>query len=312
MDIGLLVTYLLRDALWLMTPLFYAAIGEFIVEKAGVLNLGIEGMMLISAFVAFAIGFLFENPYIALLIGCLAGILVNLLFYILFQLIGVDQSLAGLSITIFGSGVTFFAFRAMIGYSTSASPPVVKNIISDLPLPILSRLPILGSILFDQNPFVYLSFLLLFLFYVVEKSDIGLKIRTIGEDPSIADFIGIDVYKFRLICVIVQGFLSGVAGSMLTISIYNTFLDNITAGLGFIAITMVILGGWNPIRIFYSSFLFGLIYALQFRVQMYGASWLPYQFALSLPYIVTIILLAVFGRKYRPPTSLGKPYKRIR
>jgi simple sugar transport system permease protein len=311
MEIPFLV-YLFKDAIWLITPLFFAAVSEMLVEKSGVLNLSLEGIMLISAFTAFAITLQFQNPYLGFLIGSLSGILINIFFYVLFQLIGISQTLAGLSITIFASGLTFFLFRMMIGYAISPTPPLLKNTIGELAIPYLSDLPFIGIIFFRQNLFAYLLIPLLFFFYIIDNSQIGLKIKTIGEEPAMADSLGIDVYKYRLILIIIQGFLCGAAGSILTTSIYNTFLDNITAGLGFIAITMVILGGWNPIKTFISCFLFGFIYALQFRIQMLGFTWLPYQFTLSLPYVATIIFLVLFGRRYKPPSSLGKTYKRIK
>lgn len=300
----------------ILTPLALAALGELIVERSGVLNLSIEGIMLFGAFVAFITTFYTDNPWIGILSAMGVGVLLALFFGILTVLLALDQIIVGLSMNILAMGATFFFYRAIFGWYVSPVPPHVETIITEMPIPGLSMIPVIGPIFFNQTVFTYLLFILIPLTYIVlYKTRIGLHLRACGEDPLVADYLGINVYKYRFIALAIEGVLGGIAGALLSISQYNMFLDNMTAGRGYIAIALVILGGWDPLKMLLGTILYAFVEALQLRIQAAGVvvtAWFPYQFALMLPYLVALIALILFGRRIRGPKALAKPYRRVR
>ncbi|RLG77135.1 MAG: ABC transporter permease [Thermoprotei archaeon] len=299
----------------MMTPIGLAATGELLVERSGVLNLSLEGTMLMGAFVAFVTTYYTGNPYLGIGTAIIVGILVTLLFGVLTQTFAIDQVLVGVALNLFALGATFFLYRAIFGWYVSPVPPKVETVITELPIPLLSEIPIIGPILFNQTVFTYILFLLVpITIYFLKNTTLGLHLKACGENPEVADYLGINVFKYRYSMLIIEGILGGIAGALYTISYGTMFLDNITGGRGFVAIAMVILGQWLPLKTFAATFLYAMVEAFQLRVQAFGlvSEWFPYQFALMLPYLVTLIALALFGRKVKGPAWLGKTYKRVK
>jgi len=291
------------------TPLLLATLGELITEKAGNLNLGVEGMMLIGAISGFALGFHFQDPYIALLGAALAGSLAALIYGFLTITLRSNQVVSGLSLTIFGTGVSSFLGTNFIGKKMATE---VINFFKPVEIPILSKIPIIGEVFFYQDIYIYLSYILaVFLGIYLYKTRKGLNLTAIGENPSAADAAGINIDLYKYIHILVGGALCGLGGAYLSIVEVPTWQDNITAGRGWIAIALVIFSKWNPFKSIYGAYLFGGLSIIGFRIQYLNIS----QNLLNmLPYIVTIIVLTFSSlnksKEGSPPKSLSLPYFR--
>ncbi len=315
-DIITVIVSFLRAMIRIMTPLLLGGVGELVVEKSGILNLGLEGLMLFGAFSGFVVTYYTGNPWIGLLAAIIVSMVVNMVFAILTVSLALDQVVTGLAITLMASGATFYLYRAIFGWYVSPVPPHVETIIEETPIPLLSKIPIIGPILFDQTIFTYIAFILTILtYYIFKKTSWGLKITACGEDPLVSDYLGIDVMKIRYLTLLFEGAFAGMAGALLSISQYNMFLDNMTSGRGYIIIALIILGRWDPLKMILGTSLFAFADALQLRIQAAGIvkiAWFPYQFALMLPYLLTLIALIIAGRGVKGPASLGKPYKKVK
>lgn len=306
----------MRATVRVMTPLLLAGAGELLVERSGILNLGLEGIMLLGAFTGFITTYYTNNPWIGVLAALLAGIAINVLFGVMTVTLALDQVVTGLALTLMASGATFYLYRAIFGWYTSPVPPHITTVIRETPIPVLCSIPVIGPVLFNQTVFTYIALLSIpALYYMLSKTRIGLEITASGEDPMVADHLGVDVIKLRYLTLVAEGALGGVAGALLSISQYNMFLDNMTAGRGFIVIAMIILGRWEPVKMAMGTLLFAFADSLQLRIQATGLltlAWFPYQFALMLPYLLTLIALIIVGRGVKGPASLGKPYRKVK
>lgn len=289
------------------TPLIYATIGELFNERAGVLNLGIEGIMLLGALVGFLVAKFTGSLWLGVLFAGISGSLINLIFAFLTVSLGTNQFISGLGITYFASGLSLLIYRLIFG-----SPVVPPTIVpfSVLNLPFLSHIPFLGDILFRQDPLVYIAFVILALSaFILNKTPWGLKIRTVGENPSAADTVGINVYRVRYFSLICGGFLVGIGGAYFSLAHFNMFLFGLVSGRGFICIALLIFGGWKPLGCLLGALFFGLIDALQFRLQNMGFN-VPHQLFLLLPYLMPILALILVSKKRTGPAALLKPYRR--
>lgn len=290
-------------------PLILASLGETFVERGGILNLGIEGGMLMGAFLGFMGAYLSGSLWLGLVASILAGITTVLIFGFFVIRMNLDQVVSGLAINLLASGLTLYFFR--IAFS-SGQLPYLPSLITPYAIPLLSQIPVIGPIFFNQTFFVYIGYLALpIIYYALFKTSFGLKLRSIGEDPVIASYLGINVSRTRFISLIVEGALVGMAGGLLTISMFNTFDTRIVAARGFIAVSIVILGRWNPIGAFLGSLLFGFTSALGFWVSalLTGPDALSISQLLSmLPYAVTIAALLIGGLRVRGPAALGSPF----
>lgn len=305
----------LSASLRILTPIGLAAVGELIVERSGILNLSVEGIMLMGAFVGFITTFYTGNPLLGLFAAGAVGLVLALVFGLLTVSAGLDQVLMGIALNLFVLGTTFFLYRAVFGWYVSPIPPHVKTLIEPIAIPVLSSIPVIGPILFNQLALTYVLIALIpVTAYVLNSTKIGLHLRACGENPQVADYMGINVYLYRYAALAFEGVLAGIAGSLYTISLYDMFLDNITAGRGFVAVAMVILGQWSPWKTLFATFFYSMVEALQLRIQALGliSAWFPYQFALMLPYLTTIVALAVFGRRVKGPEWLAKTFRRLR
>lgn len=300
-------TSVLAATVRMAVPIFLAGLGEIFSERSGVLNIGIEGQMLVGALAAFIAAYFTGSILAGLLAGALAGLLVAWLlgfFCIMRQL---DQTIIGVLINIFCLGLTSFLYRIIFGISST--PPTVEPL-PVLAIPLLADIPFLGPALFQHNILVYLAIVLVPLAYwILFGTAGGLDLRAVGENPKAAETMGVNVVSTRYLGLVVCGGLAGLAGAFLSLALLGRFVDNITAGRGFIALAIVIFGGWNPYRVLAAALLFGFADALQLRLQAVGTQ-LPYQFLLMFPYVLTIAVLAFTSRKIIAPTALGVPYSR--
>lgn len=291
----------------LAAPLLLAALGETFAERSGVLNLGIEGMMLMGAITGFWITVFTQNLLLGLLAAMVAGGLMGLLMAFMSVTLRVNQIVAGLSLWILGLGLSGFFYR--LGIKGPYAYPTIHTL-SDVSIPGLSQIPVIGKILFNQNLLVYLALVAVpICYFILFKTAWGLNITAVGENPRAADTLGIDVFRTRYICVIIGGILAGLAGAFLPLAWMGSFNENMTAGRGFIAFALVIFGAWKPRRVLLGALFFGGIDAIQMRLQVTGM-WIPHQFFLMLPYVLTIIALIIFSKRAVGPAALTKPYVR--
>jgi simple sugar transport system permease protein len=292
------------SAIRLATPYLYAAIGETFAQRSGVLNLGVDGIMLMGAFSAFYVSLHTGNLWLGLLCGALAGLLMGLLMAFVSVTLKAEQGISGIGLYLFGLGLSSLLFRTTIGTVTTITgfQPVA--------IPILSALPVVGQIFFNQSVVVYGAFLLVPLaWWVIERTTLGLKIRAVGQNPAAADALGVSVNGVRYFCVSLGGLLAGVAGASLSIALTNLFQDNLTSGQGFIAVALVYFGGWQPVGVLGGAMLFSFVNAFQLWMQVLGVK-IPSALAVMLPYLLTIAALAVAVKRARPPAALSKPFER--
>ena len=297
----------LTSTMSMATPIMLAALGELMVEESGIINVGIEGAMLAGAFFALAATYFSGSIALGLGAGIAAAIAIDAIFALLVVNLAANQVVTGTALNILALGVTGVFYRQMFGETGKAFmvTPVAK-----IPLGPLARIPILGPVLFDQNALVYFTLILIPIFwYVISRTRYGLRLRAAGERPEAADALGLGVYWIRWQALIAAGALTGLAGAYLTLAYANTFVENISAGRGFVALSVVILGRWNPWGLAAASVLFGAAMALQFGLQALGTI-VPYQLFLALPYALTLVVLAGVGGQAAAPSALGEPYRR--
>jgi len=287
------------------TPLVFAALGELVTEKSGVLNLGVEGMILIGAVCGFAVAAESGNLWLGVSVAVLAGAGASLLFGALALTFQANQVAAGLALTIFGVGLSAF-----IGLDYTS---VALTGIQPVQLPGLSDLPIIGPLLFSLDPLLYLSFVLFLLVSgFLYRTKAGLVLRGIGEAPESAHAIGYSVIKIRYLAVVFGGAMAGLGGGYLALVYTPLWVEGMSAGRGWIALALVVFATWRPARVILGAYLFGGVTIAQFHVQGLGVD-LPSQFLATLPYLATIIVLVLISRdittiRLNAPASLGKPY----
>ncbi len=298
---------LLSASIRLSVPILFAALGGMYSERSGVVNIGLEGIMLVGAF-AGVVGSYFTGSYwIGALVAILSGILIAALFALITVKIKINQIVSGVAINLLAIGLTSFFYRALFGITTV---PITVKAFEPLNIPILSNIPIIGEIFFKQTALAYIAFLLVPIsYYIFYKTSIGLSIRTVGEHPMAADTVGIPVNKVRTICVLVSGALAGLGGCFLSLGQFNMFVDNMVSGRGFIAVAAVIFGKWSPKGVLMASLIFGVADALQIRMQMSGLG-IPYQFLLMFPYLLTVVAVTGIVGRTTSPKALGRPYEK--
>ena len=287
------------------TPLLLAATGELVTEKAGVLNLGVEGMMLVGAIAAFAAAVSTGSGLLAILVGAFSGVAVAAIFAVLTLTFLANQVATGLALTIFGVGLSALIGSSFVGISLEPLP--------QLNVEILSTIPILGELLFGHDVLVYLSVTMILLAgYFLSKTRSGLILRAVGESHDSAHALGYSVLTVRYLSVLFGGFMSGLAGSYLSLVYTPLWAENMTAGRGWIALALVVFGTWRPGRIAFGAYLFGAITILQLHVQGWGIN-IASQFMTMLPYIATVVVLVLISQdrikiKMNAPQSIGKAF----
>jgi general nucleoside transport system permease protein len=302
------LTGMLSSSLVRATPIALAALCGVISERSAVINIGIEGIMLMSAQTAVITATLSGNLYVGLLFAILMGGLVAALHAYLVIRFKVDQTVSSVAINIFGAGSTaFISSRFMQSAGDTLNNSGTFPIIS---VPLLSKIPVLGPVLFENNLIIYLAILLVIVMHIVlYYTPWGLRTRAVGEHPKAADTLGINVYLMRYVNVIIGGMIAGLGGAYFTIGSVGRFDEAMTAGKGFIGLAAMIFGNWNPIGAYMSSLIFGFADSLQVKLQILRVP-IPSEFLLMAPYIVTMIILTgVVGRAI-PPAADGQPYEK--
>jgi simple sugar transport system permease protein len=289
----------------LATPYLYAAIGEAFGQLSGVLNLGVDGIMLMGSFAAFFVAFKTGSLLLGLLAAVIVGGLMGLFMAFISVTMQAEQGISGIGLYLFGLGMSELLFKKMLGTVQTV------NGFAPVPIPLLSEIPILGEILFQQNVLVYGAFLLVpVAWFVINKTPLGLKVRAAGQNPQAADSLGVNINRVRYLTVTVGGMLAGIAGASLSIALLNLFQQNITNGMGFIAVALVYFGRWRPMGILIGALLFSMVNAFQIWAQVQGIG-IPPDFMLMIPYIITIVVLAAMVKqRVRGPAALNKPFER--
>ncbi len=289
------------------TPILLAALGELLVERAGVINIGIEGAMLAGAFAAIAVAHATGGALAGVAAAIGAGAAINAIFAFVAVNLAVNQVVAGTAIDLLATGLTGVLYQRLFGATGRAFTVTPMRSIELGPL---VRLPVIGRALFDQSALVYLALALVpAIAWIIGRSRFGLRLRAAGERPEAADALGLGVYRLRWIALLASGVLSGLGGAYLTLAYADTFVEGISAGRGYVALAVVIVGRWNAWGVAAASLMFGGAIALQFVLQATAAT-IPYQLFLALPYLLTVAVLALAGGQADAPSALGEPYVR--
>lgn len=305
-SIGFIVS-LLAGTIRLATPILLPALGQIYTQKAGILNLGVEGTMTIGAVSGFICAYLSGSLWLGLLAGIFFGALWSSIMAWLSVTMRANQVIAGIGLNTLGAGVAVYAYRVVFGIQSL--PPQVDPF-SSVHIPILSKIPVIGPIFFQHNILVYLSFFMVFVtWFVMERTTFGLKIKAVGEHPRAADSKGISVAKVRYSAVILGGAYAGAAGAFMSIGYMNMFTEAIISGRGFIAVSVVIFARFMPVKVIWGALLFGFASALQIRLQALGID-VANQLMLMLPYVLTILALISASRKAEFPSAYTQPYSR--
>lgn len=300
-----LIVQILFAAIKTGTPLLFIALGEVICEKSGALNLGQEGMMLMGAVVGFLAAYGTGSAGLGVLAAMLMGCLMSLIFAVLVLHLGANQVATGLALTIFGTGLSAFIGSGVVGQTVQGFQPIA--------VPFLSDIPFLGRILFSHDILVYLSFVMTFaLIFVVNKTRIGLVLKAVGENPHAANAIGIKVIRVRYLAVMFGGVMAGISGAYMSLVYTPMWVENMTAGRGWIALALVVFASWRVGRIMLGAYLFGLASIMHLVLQGLGWSISPNLLAM-MPYVATVIVMVIisadqFKEKLLAPRSLGKPF----
>jgi len=306
LDIGIIVG-LLALTLVKATPLTLGSLSGIFCERCGVVNIAIEGMMLTAAFTGFAASFYSGSNEVGIAVAILTGALMALLHAVLSIRFKMDQIISGTVINLMAIGLTGYFNRVLfIGKVVPGvrTLPIIR-------IPLLSKIPFLGPVLFSHQPLVYAMMILVIIVHIVIfYTNWGLRTRAVGEHPRAADTVGINVFRIRYISVVIGGMVAGLAGAFLTLEAVGTFEKLMSNGRGFIALAAMIFGKWTPFGSLVASLLFGFAEALGVQFQIWGVTVIPYQFLSMLPYVLTIVVLAgVVGRAV-PPAAIGRPYEK--
>ncbi|MFN7946173.1 MAG: ABC transporter permease [Blastocatellia bacterium] len=297
---------LIASTIRLSTPLILAALGGLYSERSGVINIALEGIMLTGAFTAAVITYFTHSPWLGLLAAMAGGVLMALVHAVATIKYRADQVVSGAAINILLLGVPPLLLGAL--FETTGSSPQLprEEVLPDVPVFNEQSFPQLASI-FNQKPLVYLALVLVAVtFYVLYRTRFGLRLRAVGENPEAADTAGVSVIRMRYAGVLISGALAALGGAYLSIGQNSLFTRNMTAGRGFIALAALILGKWDPVGAMVACLLFGLAEAVAIRMQ--GTVNIPNQFIQLIPYVLTIVVMAGFIRRTRPPKALGIPY----
>jgi general nucleoside transport system permease protein len=300
---GMLVTSVISA-----TPIGLAALSGIYSERSGVVNIGIEGMILMGAFISVVVASVTHSLILGFLAGILAGMLLGALHAVLSIRYQINQIISGTGIIILSLGITNYFYRAFLNPN-----PALNNsgsILASLPIPLLWRIPVIGPILFNQSPVIYILFLLiLFTHFFYNFTKWGLRIRAVGENPKAADTLGIAVLRLRYISVLVSGAIAGFAGAYMSIGQIGFFQESMSAGKGFLGLAAMIFGNWNPGGAFLGSLIFGFFDSWQNKLSILQVG-IPSEFLAMAPYIATMVVLAGFVGRSRMPAADGLPYEK--
>ena len=306
-----IIISILAATVRIATPLVLAALGELITERAGILNLGIEGTMLMSAFMAFVGTYVSGSFMVGILFAMLAGAFMSFIMVFMASTLKVEQVVTGLAMNMLAAGMSLYLYKAFLAGDTAGVFPTV-DVMPTLTLPLLSDIPYVGPILFTQKALTYFAFLLVpMVWFFLYRTKWGLEVRCLGENPKVIDTKGMSVTARQYGAVIMGGVLVGLGGAFVTIGSVARFVPEITAGSGWLALVIVIAGNWRPMGIVMAALIFAFLNALQLQIQGVGVE-LPYQIFLALPYVMAIVLMVLKSGKGRSeePARLAVPYFR--
>jgi len=302
----ILTASVFASAIRLATPYIFAGIGETFGQRSGLLNLGVDGIMLMGAFFGFYAVFLTQSLVLGLVVALLVGSLMGLAMAFISVTLKAEQGISGIGMYLFGLGMSELLFQKLIG-----TPKSVEGF-TDIYIPGLSDIQFLGigEIFFRHNLLVYVAFALVpIAAFVLNRTPFGLAIRAVGQNPAAADAMGINVTRVRYITATLGGMLAGLAGASLSIALLKVFQQNLTSGLGFIAVALVYFGRWKPFGVMAGAMLFSFVNALQLQISAIGVD-IPAEFAVMAPYVITIIALVFASKRTEKPTALTKPFER--
>jgi simple sugar transport system permease protein len=300
---------LLMAMIRLSTPITLAAIGAVICERSGIVNIAMEGIMIVGAFFAAVTAFYSGSPWLGLVVGVFAGGVFSLIHAVATVSLHLDHVVSGAVLNILAFGIAEFCMILFFGHPGTSDPIPVSLAEFRLVIPGLSQIPVIGKMLFAQTPIVYMSFFLVFFFwFLMKKTKVGLHIKAAGEHPLALESIGVSVYNIRYLAIFISGLTSGLAGAYLSIENNVSFTEGMTNGRGFIALAANISGGWNPIGAFLASLFFGLADALQVRFQIIKLLPVPSEIFVIFPYVATVIAVAGLVRRSRPPKAVGTDF----
>lgn len=302
----LFVEAILYQTLKLIPAILFASLGELVAEKSGVLNLGVEGLMLMAAFTAFDVTYMTGNPWLGILGAMAVSVVFAMVFSVFAINLRVNQVVIGLGLWLFGLGLSDTLYRAFFAVGTTPTVPII----GDMNIPYLSSIPVIGRVFFEQNPLVYISLLFVPVVAVfLSKTNLGMRITAVGEHPRAAETMGVDVYKIRWLAVLIGAAFAGVSGAYFTVSLLSTFILNITFGRGFIALAMIYFAKWRPYRILLPLLIFSFVDSFQLGLQSMGVP-IKYFFLNMLPYITIVVLIPILGRRAEAPAALMEPYRK--
>ncbi len=298
---------LLLATVRMAVPLLFIALAELYSERAGMVNIGLEGLASIGALVGFLVCFITGSTWLGILCGALSGVLVNMIYAAATVSLCADHTVYGMAMNIFAPALASFIYRVYFGAGSDLSQ---IELMGGVAIPGLKDIPFFGDLLFNQTPMVYLAFLLVaFTTVFFGRTRAGLNYKSVGEHPKAAATLGIDVIRVKYLACVICGLLAGMGGAYLTTCYSSTYSEGIVAGRGFIALAAVIFGRWSGVGVMLACLFFGFCDALQIRLQV-ASFGLPYQFFQMIPYVATILVLAVIGAKKAGPKASGKPYRR--
>ncbi|MDT3425946.1 simple sugar transport system permease protein [Paenibacillus forsythiae] len=305
---------MLNTTLVFSTALIFAALGGIFSERSGVVNIGLEGLMMFGAFAAAVGGYYAQDagyetmaPWIGVLCAMAVGMIGSLIHAVASITFKADQTISGTVINFLAAGSTLYLVKLL--FEGAGETPLIDGF-SKYPIPLLSQIPVLGQGLFNNYPTTYLAIILVVVVYfLLFKTPFGLRLRAVGEHPSAADTLGVNVNRMRYIGVMLSGMLAGIGGATITLTTTGTFAHNTISGQGFIAIAAMIFGKWNPLGAFGAAVFFGFSQAIRNYVQMFGWSQsIPQEFIYMIPYVLTIIVLVSAVGRSSAPSALGQPY----
>ncbi len=290
------------------SPLIFATLGELICERAGVLNLGIEGIMTAGAFAGWFTVYMGGDLWTGVLVAALTGMALGLLHSTLTVPLGLSQHVVGIGVTLLATSLTYYIYRLALPEVTS--PPKIEPF-QPWAVPGLSQLPIVGEALFTQTPLTYLAFIMVgVVAWVLYRTPLGLALRAVGENPSAVEAQGISVTAMRMGAVMAGSALMAIGGAFLTMSAFNSFFFNMINGRGWICIALVVFGSWRPGKALIGAILFAAFDAYQIRLQQLTGGVVPYQLFLMLPYVLSIVALILVARRATYPKALMVPYQK--
>ena len=295
-------------AIRIASPLIFGTLGELVCERAGVLNLGIEGIMTAGAFSGWLCVYMGGDLWTGVAVAALVGALFGLLHGFMVVSLGLSQHVIGIGITLLATSLSYYTYRLVFPKVTS--PPKIEAF-EPLTIPLLGNIPVLGPALFQQTPLTYLAFVMVVaVSWFLYQTPVGLAVRSVGENPTAVEAQGISVTAVRIVAVMLGSALMGVGGSFITLSAFNSFFFDMMNGRGWICIALVVFGSWRPGKAFLGAILFGVFDAYQLRLQQLAGSVVPYQLFLMMPFLLSILALIVMSRRVAYPRALMVPYRK--